>query len=241
MDPKCKYYCYKKTREKNHYKTKNPEKIKLVLFDMDGVLTDTMSSWKYIHDYYGTCNDQSVDEYLKGNIDDMEFIKRDVTLWQKKDNQITREKLLNILSDIPLMKGAEKCINYLKERNIETAIISAGLDVLAEKVADELDITHVFSNGIKTDEKGYIHNEGLLKVELMYKDKNVISLSKKLDIPFEGIAAVGNSCFDIPMFEVCSLGIAFNPEDDCTRQAADIVIEEKDLTKIIPYIIDYIS
>ena len=208
---------------------------------MDGVLTDTMSSWKYIHDYYGTCNDQSVDDYLKGKIDDLEFIRRDVSLWQKKGSPVTRNKLIEILSDIPLMKGAEKCIIFMKKHNIKTAIVSAGLDILAEKVADDLGIDYVTANGIKTDKNGYISNEGLLRVQLMYKDKNVITLSKKLKIPFEGIVSVGNSCFDIPMFEVCSLSIAFNPEDDCTRQAADVVVEEKDLTKIIPTISKYIQ
>ena len=67
---------------------------------MDGVLTDIMSSWKYVHDYFGTCNDQSVDDYLKGEIDDLEFIRRDVSLWQKNDKPVTRDKLVEILSDI---------------------------------------------------------------------------------------------------------------------------------------------
>jgi len=236
MSTKCKYYCYRKTREPSHYKSNNPKEIKLVLFDMDGVLTDTISSWKYIHDYFGTCNDQSVDDYLKGEIDDLEFIRRDVSLWKKNDKPVTMDKLVEILSDIPIMKGAEKCITALKEHGIKTAIVSAGLDILAERVASDLGIDYIFANGIKTDKSGHIIDEGLLGVQLMYKDKNVMELSKRLEIPFEGIVAVGNSCFDIPMFEVCGLGIAFNPEDDCTRQAADVVIEEKDLSKILPHI-----
>jgi phosphoserine phosphatase len=236
MDTKCKFYCYKKTREPNYSKAHSPKEIKLVLFDMDGVLTDIMSSWKYIHDYFGTCNDQSVDDYLKGKIDDLEFIRRDVSLWQKNGRLVTRDTLVKILSDIPIMKGAEKCMIFLKKHNIKTAIVSAGLDILAERVANDLDIDYVFANGIKTDKNGCISDEGLLMVQLMYKDKNVRILSKKLGIPFEGIAAVGNSCFDIPMFELSGLSIAFNPEDDCTRQAADIVMDEKDLSKIIPHI-----
>ena len=38
------------------------------------------------------------------------------------------------------------------------------------------------------------------------------------------------------MFEICGLGIAFNPEDDCTRDAADFVVEGKDLSSIIAII-----
>ncbi|GAG99611.1 unnamed protein product, partial [marine sediment metagenome] len=91
-------------------------KIELVIFDMDGVLTDTISSWKYIHEYFGCSNERSVDEYLKGKIDDMEFIKRDATLWKEDGKPITRDRLVDILSDIPLMRGAEQCINALKEK-----------------------------------------------------------------------------------------------------------------------------
>ena len=77
---------------------------------------------------------------------------------------------------------------------------------------------------------------GLVKYPQM-TDKE---LSKKLDIPCTNIAAIGNSCFDIPMFETCSLSIAFNPLDSCVTEAADIVIRDKDLSKIIPFINPYI-
>ena len=59
MEQNCRFYCYRKTREPNHYKTKKTEKIELVIFDMDGVLTDIISSWKYIHDYFKTSNEKS--------------------------------------------------------------------------------------------------------------------------------------------------------------------------------------
>lgn len=240
MSKKCKYYCYKKTRPDVKQKTDNLKKIGLVVFDMDGVLIDTMSSWKYLHDYYGTNNEQSVDDYLKGNIDDLEFIRRDVSLWLKKNKIIKKEKIVEILSVLPIMKGAEEFVSFLKDHNIKTAIVSAGLNMLAERAKNELGIDYAFSNGVKIDENGNLSDKGVLGVKLMYKDENIKFLSKKINIPYNEIAAVGNSCFDIPMFEICGLGIAFNPEDDCTREAADFVVEDKDLSNIIPFISNYL-
>ena len=240
-EKKCIFHCYKNTRNINYKITRNFEKLELVIFDMDGVLTDIISSWKYIHDYFNTSNERSVDDYLKGKIDDMEFIKRDALLWKEKGKLITRKKLESILSDVPLMKGAEKCIKQLRKKKIKTAIISAGLDVLAEKVAKMLKIDYVYSNGIKTDLSGRITGEGILNVKLMYKNETIERLSKQKDIPLENIIAVGNSCFDIPMFEVCGLGIAFNPEDDCVKNSADIVVEGKDLSKILPHLKKFIG
>jgi len=240
MDQNCKYHCYRKTREINKVNTRKPDKIELVVFDMDGVLTDTISSWKYVHDYFGSSNDRSVNAYLQGKIDDMEFIKRDVSLWRIDDKPITHGKLVEILSDVPLMKGVKKCIGFLNGHGVKTAIVSAGLDILARRVADETGIDHVFANGLKADKKGFVTGEGLLNVKLMYKEKTIEELSKISEISLGRIAAVGNSCFDIPMFETCGLGIAFNPEDDCVRKAADYVVEARDLTKILPCIKQYL-
>ena len=229
-------HCYKKTRKNRDYNIKKLEKLKLVVFDMDGVITDTLSSWKYVHDYFNTSNEKSVEEYIQGKIDDMEFIRRDANLWKENGKSITQKRLEELLKDVPLMKGAEECIKHLKENKIKTAIVSAGINVLADNVAKKLRIKDVLANGVKTDNNGYLNGIGILNVKLMYKDIAIKNLAKKSNINLENIVAVGNSCFDIPMFEVSGLGIAFNPEDECTKKAADFVVLEKDLRKILPYI-----
>jgi phosphoserine phosphatase len=123
---------------------------------------------------------------------------------------------------------------------VKTAIVSAGLDLLAEKVARDLGIDYVFANSVTIDDNGRLNGDGVLHVELTHKEKNVRALAEKLSIPFEACAAVGNSCFDIPMFEACGMGIAFNPVDDCVRSSADLVVEEKDLSRLIPALKSYV-
>ncbi|UCD13632.1 MAG: HAD-IB family phosphatase [Thermoplasmatales archaeon] len=240
MTSVCRFYCYRKNRTTVSYNIGKAKKVALVFFDMDGVLTDTISSWKHIHDYFGTSNERSVDEYLKGNINDLEFIKRDVSLW-KKDGRFTHKNTIrDVLYDISLMKGARKCISYLRKHDIKTVILSAGLDILAERVAKETRIDYVLANGIKNDENGRLTGEGILRVQLMYKDRAVRNIAKRLDIPLEKCAAVGNSCFDIPMFETCGIGIAFNPDDDCVRKSADIILEGRDLNRLIPVLEQFV-
>jgi len=231
----CRYYCYRKTRQNNITNSKKMDHLELVAFDMDGVLTNIHSSWKYIHDYFNTSNNRSVDEYLKGKIDDLEFIRRDASLWIENGLPIKNDRLVEILSKVPLMDGAKACINTLKNNNIKTAIISAGLNILANRVAIELCVDYVFSNGIKTDDKGRITGEGILNVKLMYKDQTIERLSKQTRIPLKRIATVGNSCFDIPMFEITGLSIAFNPSDECVKKSADVIVEGKNLIEILPF------
>jgi len=234
MTSPCKLHCYRNNRDETNYNIQSGKKIALVFFDMDGVLTDTVSSWKHIHDYFETSNERSVDLYLKGKIDDLEFIKRDVSLWKKNGKFVHIDTIKDILDKIPLIKGSKKCISFLRKHKVKTVIISAGLDILAERVKDEIGCDYVYANGIKNDENGRLTGKGVLKVQLMYKDKIVREIAKDLNVNLQNCLAVGNSCFDVPMFETCGIGIAFNPGDDCVRKSADIVIEEKDLSTLIP-------
>jgi phosphoserine phosphatase len=215
--------------------------IKLIFFDMDGVLLDTVSSWRYIHDYFRTTNKRSIIPYLQGDIDYLEFIRRDVSLWKTNGESVKLITIQNILYSIPFIKGVNECISYLKKHKIKTAIVSAGLDILAEKVAKDMKIDYTFANEVKVGNDGRLTGEGVLHVELTHKDKNVKDLAQELHLSLDECAAVGNSCFDIPMLEVCGLGIAFNPEDACVIENADMVIEGKDLSKLIPIIKSYIK
>ena len=55
---------------------------------MDGVLLDTVSSWRYIHEHFGTTNKRSIIPYLRGDIDYLEFIRRDVSLWKTNGESV---------------------------------------------------------------------------------------------------------------------------------------------------------
>jgi len=237
----CEFYCYRKTRPKINLDIKKIDKLELVVFDMDGVLTDILSSWKYIHDYFNTSNEKSVDLYVRGKIDDKEFIRRDAELWKINGRPLKKEQLENILKEIPLMKGAKETVDFLKKNGIKTAIVSAGLDLLANRIANDIGIDLIYANGIQTDEQGYLSGDGIVGVKLRFKDETIQQISKKYSIPLNRITTIGNSCFDIPMFESSGLGIAFNPEDQCVCNYADFTIEKKDLKNVIPLINKYIK
>ncbi len=236
----CNRPCYQNNRTPLLVKKPRLEKLQLVLFDMDGVLTDIHSSWQYVHDNFNSSNEQSVQAYMKGDITDEEFIKRDVSLWKKNNEFITQQQLTNILSPIPLMNGAVQLFSFLHDHDIKTVIVSAGLDLLAKKVASTLSIPHVYANGLTVDAQQRLTGEGLLRVKLMYKEKTVKHIAAQLNIPFKHMASVGNSCFDIPMLKSTGLGIAFNPSDECIKQQADIIVKQKNLKKLIPIFESYL-
>lgn len=241
MDKKsCKRLCIQQHRYPTVNKPKKLSKVSIVLFDMDGVLVDAISSWKFIHDHYGMNNDASVEAYVKGEIDDAEFIRTDVNMWMKQKDPMTKTKLQNLLSTMPLMIGAEECFKWIKQQGIQTAIVSAGIKTLANRVAQELGITQVYANELIADEKGFLTGEGIVEVPLKEKNKTVTNIHEKTGIPYDEMVSVGNSCYDIPMLACVGLGVAFHPADDCVIDHADTIIRKKDLSLLIPILKKYI-
>lgn len=205
----------------------------LVVFDMDGVLTDIESSWVYVHRHFGVNNDHSLFAYLRGEIDDLEFIRRDIALWRRLDPGVTDRDIARILSDTPLMPGAERTVRILRAQGTRTAIVSAGIDLLAQRIASELGIDMFMANGFVTDASGRLSGEGVLRVRLTDKGDGVTEAAERLRIRKEDVVSVGNSKYDISMFRSSGKGIAFCPSDDEVRKAADAVVEEKDLSRIL--------
>lgn len=210
---------------------------KFVAFDLDGVLVNTFSSWVWMHEHFKVNNDHSLYAYQRGEIDYAEFMRRDIELWLDKKKDMTIHDVVEILSDVPLTKGAKEAVTELKKHGIQTAIISCGIEVLANRVANELGIDFVVANGLVVDKDGRLTGEGTLSIELADKGKPLRSLLEKNGIEKEECVAVGNSYGDAAMFEISGLGIAFNPQDETVRKKADVVVEGDDLGGILKYII----
>lgn len=209
---------------------------RLVVFDMDGVLADVESSWVYVHRHFKVNNDQSLYAYLRGEIDDLEFIRRDIHLWKDKDPEITEGNIRDVLAGVPLMPGAQAAVAELRRRGLKTAIVSAGIDLLAERIAKEVGIDHRLANGLATTGDGRLTGEGVLRVRLMDKGDAVTAVGNLFNVPQKDIVSIGNSRYDVSMFERSGKGIAFRPSDMVVRQRADAVVEGADLSGILDFV-----
>ena len=209
---------------------------RLVVFDMDGVLADVESSWVFVHQRFGVNNEQSLHAYLRGEIDDLEFIRRDIALWRKKRAGIDESAIARILDEVPLMSGAKETVAGLKKKGYRTAIVSAGIALLADRISRECGIDMYLANGLRTLPSGVLTGEGILNVKLMDKGEAVVKTADTLGVRLGDTVSVGNSRYDVTMFERTGTSVAFHPSDDYVRAHAKIVVEEGDLTMILKYL-----
>lgn len=210
----------------------------LVAFDMDGVLVDCESTWVWIHDHFGVNNDTSLREFMRGNIDDMEFMRRDISLWKAKDKGLTIQDIEDILTPLPIMEGVEETVARLREQGTRSVIISGGLDIVARRLHGEYGFDGWIANGVEADERGRLTGEGVLRVELTDKQKALQRFRERWAVSPDKVAAVGNSFVDVSMFKGCGLSIAYNPIDEEVRNQADTVVNSEDLRSILPLIIE---
>lgn len=212
--------------------------IRLAVFDMDGVLIESYSSWVLVHRHFGTNNEDSLRAFLNGEIDDFEFIRRDVERWSQARGSVPLREVRQILDAAPLVPGAIDTLLTLKERGLVTAIVSGGLRYLAERIGALGAVDHVHANDVQVDEMGCLTGGGIVNVPLKEKGTVVSAIQEGLGIGPERTAVVGDTAVDVSMFRHARVSIAFNPGDEVVEGAASAVVRARDLTAVLPIILD---
>lgn len=207
-------------------------KIRLVVFDLDGTLTPVDSLWRFLHEEFGTWNQGrlAAQNYRQGKISYKEWAETDAKYWAGA----SLSRINAALEQIPYRKGVREVFRTLQENNVKTAIISAGLSLLADKAAKELGADLALSNELETND-GRLTGEITVKVAVNDKSRIVEQVAARLSVPLYEVALVGDRAFDLSQPEC--LRIAFNPKDDVARRQADVVIEADDMSRILQYII----
>jgi phosphoserine phosphatase len=206
------------------------KRIKLIAFDLDGVLVDGYGSWWEVHKALGTLEKsrEHAKEYYAGKITFDQWAEKDVRLWHGTDIK----KIEAAVEKIELMNGIDETLPALKKK-YQLAIISGGLQNLADRIKKEYGIKHAVANRLKVKEGKVIGIDQV--VDFKGKGKILSEIACACGVKPEECAAVGDYINDIPMFDVAGFAIAFNPKNQEVIAHADETVYEKDLRKILPY------
>ena len=210
-------------------------KIKLVVFDMDGTLLEPRSCWAYIHDYFGTDNSDMLKMYIERKISDQDFVKADFKLWQDSTEDNVNQKYINkILDNIEPIKGAKELVENLHSYNIRTAIISGGIQYLADKWAQKWNIERALANELFDDENGKLSAK--INVRGNTKGPVMEKLMSEMNVEKSQVISVGDTVVDLPLFKRSGYSIAVNTEDSRVVESTDYHHKETDLAKLIPIV-----
>lgn len=209
----------------------------LVCFDMDGVLTRTRSSWRWIHDCLGVDSEPNYKAFCNGEIDEEEFMRRDIALWTGVRPDITIDEIAVLFRDMPLIGGIQETVACLSDNGIRSVIISGGIDRAAAMIAREFGFDDYVADRILTNPDGTLQGEGETVVDLRDKGIWVRKFAERYGVEQSRIAAIGNSFTDIGMFKASGMSIAFNPTDPYVIEAATYKVESENIADVLDYIL----
>ncbi|MBR0271278.1 MAG: phosphoserine phosphatase SerB [Methanobrevibacter sp.] len=210
--------------------------IKLVVFDLDNVIIDgeaidEIGKLANVEDDIAEITEKA----MQGEIDFETSIKDRVQLLEGT----SIEEIEKVADELPLMPGACDTIARLKEEDVDVAIISGSFDVVAEKVKEKLGVDTIYTNSF-TVEDGKLTGEVTGPLVSGSKLDVLKDHVEEAGISLEEVVAVGDGANDISMIESAGCGIAFNAKDS-VKEIADVVVDEKDLTKVLDEILNQLT
>lgn len=206
--------------------------MKLAVFDfdstlMDGETIDFFAAELGLEEKVAAITEEA----MNGKLDFFESLITRVKLLKGLDYN----KVIEIGRDLPLMPGAYDIIKELQDRGYKTVCFSGGFRVGTEPAKEKLGLDADFSNILH-------HKDGKLTGqvggEMMFdysKGEMIQRLQRLLDITRAETLVVGDGANDRSMFKFADTRVAFCAKD-VLKKEANIIVDEKDLTKILDHI-----
>lgn len=207
-----------------------PMAKKVAIFDLESVLLDAeflpllaerFNKSKLVHEI--------TIRGLRGEIKWEEGLQQRIDVLKGADYKTA----LEVANSMPYMKGAHEVCSELKRRGYVLIGVTGGFTIFSERVKKELGLDYLFTN------KLVFNNGGLSGIEpLTVTSNRVVGLEEllvKMKVKKDDVLAVVDGANDMKLFRYARLRVAFNAQP-IVKEVANVIIDEKDLTKILNYV-----
>ncbi len=206
--------------------------LKLAVFDfdstiMDGETIDFLAEPLGLKEKVASITDMA----MRGELDFFESLVMRVKLLEG----LEEKKVDEICHNLPIMPGADEIIKALKKEGVRVLVFSGGFRNATSYYRDILGYDADFSNTLHS-KNGIL--TGLVGGEMMFSSAKGEMLKRVQNITGAGMdetMVVGDGANDLSMFRYASTRVAFCAKD-VLKKEANIIIEEKDLSKILEFI-----
>ncbi|WP_100182300.1 phosphoserine phosphatase SerB [Candidatus Nitrosotenuis aquarius] len=137
-----------------------------------------------------------------------------------------------VADELPIMTGAAETCRALKAAGWKIMAVSGGFTIMTDRLKEQLGLDYVYSNelifkdgkldGVKINVTSDKAKSARIKIAEWRENK-------------ENIVVTVDGANDLTLFDICGLGVAFRAQD-IVKDKADKIIEEKNLTNLIPII-----
>ena len=201
----------------------------LIIFDVEGVLLNA-EYLPVLANLLGPEKEKEIwditNKGIRGEINWEEGLKERVHALRGIDY----DEASAIAQNLEIMPGARELCSFLKGLGWKMVAVSGGFNIITDRLYSELGIDKIFSNDL------VFKNNRLLDVNIsVTSDKSASVRSYILENGFstEEIVVVVDGANDLKLFNLSSLTVGFCAVD-IVREKADIVIDKKDLSLLIP-------
>lgn len=203
--------------------------MKLAVFDFDSTLMDG-ETLEFLAREIGIEDKikQITDKAMRGELDFFESLRNRVAFLEG----LSLDTVNNICESLPIMNGAAETIQELHNLGYKVICFSGGFKNATIPFVQKLGLDGEFSNILHSKE-GVL--TGLVGGEMMFgnsKGEMLKRLQTIFSITPENTLVVGDGANDLSMFKYADTRVAFCAKP-ILKEHANIIIEEKDLTKII--------
>jgi phosphoserine phosphatase len=206
--------------------------LKLAVFDFDSTLMDGETIDFYAKELGLEEKISAItEEAMAGRLDFFESLIQRVGLLKGLDYKIVEE----ISHSLPYMNGAKETIKELQNRGIKVVCFSGGFRVATGYAKEILGFDADFSNVLHQKDNKLT---GLVGGEMMFgysKGDMLSRLQAMMGIDRSHTLVCGDGANDLSMFRYADTRVAFCAKE-ILKKEANIVIEEKDLTKILEHL-----
>lgn len=214
--------------------------ISIVFFDVDGTLVEHPAGktvWQLLNERFlatATLNRERLDAFRSGRLRYAEWVALDVGDWACAG--VRRADLeAEIRAGLAAVEGAAETVTALRARGYRVAVVSGTIDLTLSLLLSDCTFDRVFANRIFFGSDGRIAGWRATVYDMDGKARAVRELAAEYGVGTDSCAFVGDHWNDLAALECAGLGIAFRPKDEAVRRAADIVVEDGPLTRLLDF------
>jgi phosphoserine phosphatase len=208
-------------------------KYKLVCFDVDGTLVKDRKGenfWGSLHSEIEgekgvTIEKARAKAFAAGKLAYSRWAELDLRGFKREGATINQFR-----------KAARATVMELHRRGIKLAVISGSIRTIIDELFPDHPFSEVFTNEVFFNEEGKLTRWKVASAGSRGKAAFLRKACRKYKVKLAESVFVGDGQNDVDALRTAGLGIAFCPRNEKVAKAANAVVDELDIRKILPLI-----